>query len=111
MELVLPSIKYKAAYLDALSETENETGETRLNKPDPDQTFEQFVQMWQDHSEGKNLREGTVPATMYWLIDGGEVIGRVHIRHTLNDFLLKYAGQIGYFINLPSEGKGMGQGS
>ena len=108
MKLILPSSKYKKEYQDALKETERESGETKLNRPDPDQTFEEFVLMWLDHSKGKNLRHGTVPATMYWLIDEGEVIGRVHIRHTLNDFLLNYAGHIGYYIKPSKRKKGYG---
>lgn len=109
MKLVLPSLKYREEYLAALKETKDEAGETKLNRPDPDQTFEEFVQMWLDHSQGKNLREGTVPATMYWLVDKGELIGRAHIRHELNDFLLTYGGHIGYYIK-PSKRK-MGYGT
>ena len=45
---------------------------------------------------------------MYWLIDKGEVVGRVHIRHTLNNFLFNYGGHIGYYIK-PSKRK-MGYG-
>ncbi len=108
MRLVFPSVKYKSEYLAALLETVGDTGETRLNKPEPDQTFEAFVQMWQDQTLGKNLKIGTVPATMYWLLDKGEIIGRVHIRHILNDFLLNYGGHIGYYIK-PSKRK-MGYG-
>lgn len=108
MKLVLPSLKYKAEYLRALEDSKDEKHETRLNSPRPDQTFEDFVKMWSDQSKGKNLREGIVPATMYWLIDNGEVIGRVQIRHTLNDFLLNYGGHIGYYIK-PSKRK-MGYG-
>ena len=60
MQLVLPSLKYKIEYLQALKETVGETGETRLNKPEPSQTFEEFVKMWRNHSKAKNLRKGTV---------------------------------------------------
>lgn len=109
MRLVFPSLKFKSAYLNALRETENETGETRLNRPEPDQTFEEFIIMWEDQAKGTNLKEGIVPATMYWLIDKGEVIGRVQIRHTLNDFLFNFGGHIGYYIK-PSKRR-MGYGT
>lgn len=109
MKLVIPSLKYKPEYLDALRETEGETGETKLNRPDPNQSFEEFVTMWRDNAKGKNLKEGIVPATMYWLIDQKEVIGRVHIRHILNDFLFNYGGHIGYYIK-PSKRR-MGYGT
>ena len=109
MRLVLPSLKYQTQYLQALEETEGETRETGLNKPDDNQTFEEFVQMWRDHAKGKNLRKGRVPATMYWLIDKGEVIGRVHIRHELNEFLLNYGGHIGYYIKPSKRRMGYGK--
>ncbi|NTU47093.1 GNAT family N-acetyltransferase [Candidatus Roizmanbacteria bacterium] len=109
MELILPSLQYKKEYLQALEEVIGETGETQLNKPDPGQTFEAFVQMWKDHSQGKNLHDGRVAATMYWLLDNGEIIGRAHIRHTLNDFLLKHGGHIGYYIKPSKRRMGYGR--
>lgn len=109
MRLVLPSLRYESEYLKALGETKEETGDTRLNRPDPNQTFAEFVKMWRDQEKGINLKEGTVPATMYWLIDQGELIGRVHIKHSLNDILFKFGGQIGYYIR-PSKRR-MGYGT
>lgn len=109
MRLVYPSVKYKSEYLKALKETEGDTGETRLNKPDSNQSFEEFVKMWRDKKNGKNLQKGTVPSTMYWLIDKDEIIGRVDIRHTLNDFLLNYGGHIGYYIKPSKRRKGYGK--
>lgn len=109
MRLILPSVKYKLEYLKAITETSEEIGETRLNTPSANQSFEEFVQMWKDHAKGKNLKSGTVPATMYWLIDKGELIGRVHIRHILNEYLSTYGGHIGYYIK-PSKRR-MGYGT
>jgi len=109
MRLVIPSVKYKSEYLSALKGSEGESGETQLNKPYLSQSFEEFVKMWRDNSKGKNLRKGTVPATMYWLIDKDEVIGRVHIRHELNEFLLSYVGHIGYYIKPSKRKKGYGK--
>ncbi|MEI6690948.1 MAG: GNAT family N-acetyltransferase [bacterium] len=109
MRLILPSLKYKKAYLQALKEAEVEIGETKLNRPETNQTFEEFISMWRDHSKGKNLRKGAVSATMYWLIDTDEVIGRAHFRHTLNDFLLNYGGHIGYYIKPSKRRMGYGK--
>jgi predicted acetyltransferase len=108
MKLVLPTIRYKQSYIEALEELKNETGDTILAKPTEGQSFENFVQMLNDNAKGKNLPEGYVPATTFWLIDGDELIGRVQIRHKLNNFLLKTNGHIGYIIR-PSKRK-MGYG-
>jgi GNAT superfamily N-acetyltransferase len=47
-----------------------------------------------------------VPTTIYWAIADGEVVGRIGIRHKLNDFLFKEGGHIGYFIRPSSRGQG-----
>ncbi|MEK9134718.1 MAG: GNAT family N-acetyltransferase [Patescibacteria group bacterium] len=109
MQLILPSLKYKASYIEALEESKNETEETQLNKPAENQSFEEFVQQLNDNAKGINLPEGYVPATMLWLIDKNKVIGRVQIRHELNDYLMKYGGHIGYYIR-PSK-RMMGYGT
>jgi len=109
MRLVLPSTQYKSAYLHALKETEGEIGETKLNRPVTNQSFEEFVTMWSDQTKAINLKAGMVPATMYWFIDQEEFIGRVHIRHTLNDFLFKYGGHIGYYIKPTKRRMGYGR--
>jgi len=108
MKLVLPTIRYKQSYEEALEESKNEPGDTILAKPEEGQSFEEFVQLLNDNTRGKNLPNGWVPATTFWLIDKDELIGRVQIRHVLNDFLLKQNGHIGYFIR-PSKRK-MGYG-
>lgn len=108
MQLVKPSLRYKQAYLDALEESKSETSDTQLNKPEENQSFEDFVQQLLDNEVGKSLPDGWVAATMFWLLDNNEIIGRVHIRHTLSDYLLKHGGHIGYYIR-PSKRK-MGYG-
>lgn len=109
MQLVLPSLKYKESYIKALEDSRNETGETQLNRPAENQSFEEFVQQLNDNAKGINLPQGYVPATMFWLIDKDEVIGRAQIRHELNDYLLKYGGHIGFYIR-PSKRR-MGYGT
>jgi|Napbiome12C3dose_1001474.scaffolds.fasta_scaffold00001_315 predicted acetyltransferase len=108
MQLVLPSVKYQKSYLEALEEAKDETGVTVLIKPEPKQTFEQFVRCKIEQAKGLNLPEGFVPTTELWLIDKEEFIGRVSIRHRLTENLLRLGGHIGYYIR-PSKRK-MGYG-
>jgi len=108
MELVLPSVKYKESYLKALKEAETDPGDkiSKLHKPKENQSFEDFVEYFYDEMKGLNLPEGYVPATMLWLIDKGEFIGRIQIRH--KEPVLVCSGHIGYYIR-PSKRK-MGYG-
>ncbi|MDP3733439.1 MAG: GNAT family N-acetyltransferase [Candidatus Daviesbacteria bacterium] len=56
-----------------------------------------------------NLPEGFVPSSEFWFIDNNEFIGRVSIRHKLNDHLLKIGGHIGYYIRASKRKMGYGK--
>jgi predicted acetyltransferase len=47
---------------------------------------------------GTRLRGGLVPATFLIAEVGGEIVGRVSIRHELNEFLAREGGHIGYGV-------------
>lgn len=47
---------------------------------------------------GTRLRDGLVPATFLVADVGGEIVGRVSIRHELNEFLAREGGHIGYGV-------------
>ena len=52
--------------------------------------------------------EGLVPSTAYFFADrAGRVLGAIDFRHELNDYLLHYAGHIGYGIRPSYRGKGL----
>jgi predicted acetyltransferase len=108
MELVLPSVKYKESYLGALEEAKTDPGNliSKLQEPKENETFENFVEHFYDEMKGVNLPEGYVPATMFWLIDNDEFIGRIQIRHKEPDSIR--SGHIGYYVR-PSKRK-MGYG-
>lgn len=50
------------------------------------------------HAHGIGLPEGFVPETFLLAFAEGELVGRVSIRHTLNDFLVQVGGHIGYCV-------------
>lgn len=39
-----------------------------------------------------------VPNTHFWIAEGEELVGYLHLRHRLNDFLLEEGGHIGYSV-------------
>lgn len=41
---------------------------------------------------------GWVPYTVKWIVQGGEYVGRISLRHTLNEQLLTWGGHIGYGV-------------
>lgn len=70
--------------------------------------FTAFVRELNERADGKHLPEGFVPEAVYWLIDGSEYIGRLSVRHRLNDHLLKIGGHIGYDIRPSKRKRGYG---
>ena len=58
--------------------------------------------------KGKRLPRGWVPASVFFLLHNGRFIGRVSIRHRLNDFLRRIGGHIGYYIRSDERRKGYG---
>ena len=46
-------------------------------------------------------QDGFVPATVFWILDDalpGRVLGSIHLRHELDDWLLAEGGHIGYGV-------------
>jgi predicted acetyltransferase len=63
-----------------------------------DADFDGYIRRVIDYSLGQNLTEGHVPATFFVAEVEGEIVGRVSIRHALNEFLENYGGHIGYMV-------------
>jgi len=101
MKLVIPSIEYKESYLEALQGFVKEgycpEGEAERYKSD----FQGAVEEELNRSNPDKMTEVQrgILISVFWLVEGDQFLGRVSIKHTLNDFLFKYAGNIGYIIN------------
>lgn len=100
LELTLetPSVRYKESYLQALKEFRSEGRNLDENVDNLARSFPDFIKKFSDEAEGKNLKEGYVPVTTYWATEGEEYIGRISVRHTLNEHLLRVGGHIGYEV-------------
>src|SRR6266516_1778303 len=65
---------------------------------EPETSWAQYLRILADHRAGKNLPEHYVPNTFLVADVGGQLVGRVSIRHELNDFLRDEGGNIGYGV-------------
>lgn len=59
-----------------------------------------------DYAQGKNLPEGYVPATRFFLWNDDKIVGVFHLRHYLNEALYHGSGHIGYAIHPNYRGQG-----
>jgi predicted acetyltransferase len=57
-----------------------------------------YLEVLEDQQRGVNLPPNHVPSTFLFAFKGERIIGRVSIRHRLNDFLLRVGGHIGYVV-------------
>ncbi|MFS0779389.1 GNAT family N-acetyltransferase [Neobacillus sp. 3P2-tot-E-2] len=104
LSLIKPTIELKDEYLSFYKEwvDSKEDMVPWVIQKDPSD-FEAMVQFLKDNEQGRNLREGWVPDSTFWLINQDKrILGAVNIRHQLTPFLLNSGGHIGYGIR-PSE--------
>ena len=106
--IIIPREEYKRSYLAALLEYHREGRNLEQDINIIEQNFSLFIKSFSDESKGIGLVGTRVPQTTYWLVDDSEYIGRVSLRHTLNDNLRNVGGHIGYDIRPSMRGKGFG---
>ena len=61
-------------------------------------SFARYLEVLDERARGLNLPPGHVPSTFLFVFKEDRIIGRVAIRHRLNDLLLRVGGHIGYVI-------------
>lgn len=105
MKLVYPSKKYLKSYREAFEEYVANNVEHYFFD---DENEVDIVKKYYNYRNNIGLAENRVPQTTYWLIDKGEFIGEISIRHRLNDALKIYGGHIGYGIRFSKWGQGYG---
>ncbi|MBI3963423.1 MAG: GNAT family N-acetyltransferase [Candidatus Kerfeldbacteria bacterium] len=105
--LVLPDTVYRDSFLAAAEELRNE-GRERADAFITARTFDRYVERLHRHANGDGLPPTWVPYSEYWLTDDAVYLGRVSIRHRLNEKLSRIGGHIGYVIRPTARRKGYG---
>jgi predicted acetyltransferase len=57
-----------------------------------------YLEILAERERGVNLPPDHVPSSFLFGFDGDRIVGRVSIRHRLNEFLLRSGGHIGYVV-------------
>jgi predicted acetyltransferase len=69
-------------------------------------SYAEMLEILRKEALGIELAPGRVPHTMLYGFVDGKIIGRVSVRHMLNDYLRKRGGHIGYAVAPKFRGKG-----
>lgn len=64
----------------------------------PEMSFQDMLKILEREAAGIDLAPGRVPHSMLYAFWDGEIVGRLSVRHTLNDSLRKRGGHIGYAV-------------
>src|SRR3989344_127601 len=116
MELILPNEKYKKSFIESIEEFKRErpkdedyAGMNISNIDDLEKNFSRYLEKIKSQAEGKNLKPGYIPHTVFWIVDNGRYVGDIDIRHKLTENLRKVGGHIGYHIRPSERRKGYGK--
>jgi predicted acetyltransferase len=107
--LTRPSVNYHASFLAALVESRQEGRHAELDpqKLADREAFAGYVQaLLDDELPDRPRPADRVPQTTLWWVVDGRFVGRVSVRHALNDSLRQRGGHIGYEVRPSSRGRG-----
>jgi predicted acetyltransferase len=108
LELLLPQISLKRAYLQMVVDFER-AGETMWHFEAVHQNFTGYLLYLAEAAEGRSLPPGFVDYHNYWLVqDGKTVLGELRLRHRLTPELAVEGGHIGYCICPSARRQGYG---
>jgi predicted acetyltransferase len=112
-ELTLPTTRLRDSWLESREEWgrgKHQDG-AGLQAGDDVDTVEGFA-AWvsrllrqADHSVP--IGDGRVHATYWWITDGDTYLGAITLRHALNEFLLRAAGNVGYGVRPSARRRGL----
>ena len=106
MELVLPRREHEGAanaFIKACQKTYAElAGHSELGEL----PYATWLEKIYDHHFNRHVPEGRVPASTFFAIEGGEMVGLINVRHELNTLLREAGGHIGYMVHPNHRRKG-----
>jgi predicted acetyltransferase len=110
-KLILPTTRLRDSWLQAREEWGRGVHQegAGLHASDDVDTVDGFA-AWVSrlHRAGSvRLGDGRVPATYWWVSESDTYLGAITLRHALNDFLLRAAGNIGYGIRPSARRRGL----
>ena len=109
LKLIEPSLELRSQYTAMVKELISAGDGNNWYCEPALKNFTEFVHRCLEWEKGRNLLDGWVPASTFWLTRNENVLlGVSSLRHKLNKHLLKFGGHIGYAIRPSQRQKGYG---
>ena len=114
MRIIEPDERFRVSFLEAWDEFDAEdgrgaecTGAFGFTRRQCDSVAGLAAMCARRRLDKTDPPEGFVPATMLWAVDGDRWLGRVSVRHELNDHLIRFGGHIGYAVRPSARRRGI----
>ena len=98
LRLIFPDAAYRDSVLEGLREFAAEPRFAALDLAPIAADFPAYVAAQRARADAPNLPPGQISEVVYWLMDGETYIGRLSIRTTRDEALIRTIGNIGYMI-------------
>ena len=92
--LTRPSVDYRDSYLQSIRETQITRPSAAWEQAALSADFAGFVRDLLERGDPAQAVPGRMPEMIYWLIDDAEYVGRVSIRHAVNDWVRTIGGAV-----------------
>lgn len=111
-ELIRPTTDLHRSWLESRDEwgpgIQEGTGMREGDDLDDPEGFADWVGWLLRHDDPDVVPDpGRVHTTYWWIVEDRTYLGAINLRHTLNDFLLRAGGHIGYGIRPSARGRGL----
>jgi predicted acetyltransferase len=107
LELRMLRMEDESSFKSAIEEFARETPPWQFAFGfDESSPFSDYVKQLEGHSRGVGIPDTFVPNTFFVGVVDGVTVGRLSLRHTLNDFLARVGGHIGYGVIPSRRGRG-----
>lgn len=114
MRIIEPDERFRVSFLEAWDEFDAEdergaecTGAFGFTRRQCDSATGFAAMCARRRLEKTDPPEGFVPATMLWAVDGDRWLGRVSVRHELNEHLIRFGGHVGYAVRPSARRRGI----
>lgn len=109
LKILKPTIDYKDDVLNYQAEfkANNEIihGSSSLHNFDD---LDKWFELIQNEENLERLPQGFVPATQFFCVNAqNKIVGMIHVRHYLNEYLTQIGGHIGYSVRPDERRKGI----